>query len=117
MAFTDSEKAAIRDALGYSGVTTDPYFVLEGRMTAADANTQTIVRGFLAKLDALDTAMGTAGATDQRFKRVEDVEFAGVGGLGGIQAARDFWIGRISRALGVPVFNASLTGSGPSLRG
>lgn len=116
MAFTDSEKAAIREALGYAGVTTSPYFVLEGRMTAADADTVTRCRTLLTQIAAIDTQFAASAISDMRFDAVEDVKFhhgAG-GGPMGMLAARDVLVRRLSNNLGVPInAGANSTGAVP----
>lgn len=116
MAFTAAEKAAIREALGYPGVTVSPFFVLEGRMEAADAETQTRCRTLLTQIAAIDTTIATIGATDSRFEAVEDVKFA-KGGMGAASAAntRAWIISKLSLNLGVPVnTNPNLGAAAPT---
>lgn len=53
-ALTDAEKAAIRDYLGYADVTTRPFFILEGHMTALSTAARPRVRDLLTSIAALD---------------------------------------------------------------
>jgi hypothetical protein len=113
MAFTSTQKQAIRNYLGVAGVYPEFRFRLEGAMTVvgSDTDASASMTTWLTRLatidDALTGASATTTATFGELKKVDEVEFyptsqsaSGASTLNLIQQGRVL-IQRIAKMLGV----------------
>lgn len=110
MALTDTQKAKIRRYLGYPDIFRYKNTRLEGVLQAStlSAEAEALIVADLATLDALDlkltgsdgVAVGSAGV-----KRVDEIELQGGGQtITDLRSIGRMVVGRISTALGVPIF-------------
>jgi hypothetical protein len=107
-AFTDEQKAAIRDVLGYPDVTTYPNFRLEGAFASCSDVAADRVLTMLAQIEQIDAAV-VQTALEGRFREVEDVKFRD-NAQGTVNAGRLTLARRIANIFGVNV--ATDIGSG-----
>lgn len=117
MAFTESQKAQVRLALGYPFVYQDRNSRLESAfdLLGADASVSAIVVAILAQLTAVGTALESS-LSSAGLKRAEDIEWYnnGAGGSAVIDQKRAEgrrYCGQLSILFGVPIM-ADMFGEG-----
>jgi hypothetical protein len=85
VALTDASQAAVRRYLGYPDVNREAHAELEGALGALSVAGEELVESILAQLAAVETSLETAWA-HQQVAQVEDVRFAGAGGIVSLRA-------------------------------
>jgi hypothetical protein len=119
MALSSANKASIRLYLGYSSRFFQVDGILEQAMLAIDSDSDavTLLQALITRAQDVDTRLA---AMDSRLKLVvaEDVTFAGVTEMMGLQMQGRRAVGRMASMLGVPVrhdsFAASTSNSAPT---
>lgn len=115
MALTAQQQAQIRQYLGYPDLFRYKNTRLEGAINGnLSAEAEALIDGHLTTLAAIDTALTTgAGFTTAGIKKADEVEFFGA--MTTISALKNLGrtvAGRISTALGVPIYADYFGGSG-----
>lgn len=116
MALTADQQASIRRHLGYPDVVTDPDYRLEGAFDAVSAEGEAQIVTLLGRIDAAETRMAGAGATEGIIA-VETVRWSDGGPMQGLAATVTRWARQIAMILGVPMRAGPRSRFAPTNRG
>lgn len=113
MALSATQKAQIRQYLGYPDLYRYKNVRLEGVLDGnLSAEAETLVAGYLTQLAAIDAVVTGKVVSRAGLKRVDEIEFYEGKQRQEVLAIGRQYVGRLSNALGVPVYGDAFGDSG-----